>query len=451
MTVIDRSTRERIPRLRLNIDDNDYFRSRLASDSPILDATKPSHILLNSAFASASTQVQNIVATHDEKNHGDVLNRWIDFIASRALVILLRVQSEANAYRMFETLNDRGLRTSQADLVKNYLFGRAGDRIAEVQNNWTLMRGALESMEKDDITIVFLRNALTIMRGFVREAQVYEITQTRANAPQPVVEFSQILAQLSTTYVAIHSSEHERWNGHTREARRAVEVLNLFGIRPMRPLVLAIGHKFEEPETAERALKRLVSLGVRLMITGSTRTGTIEEGLAAVAYRVFDGEIADAGTLHAALQSVTPRDEEFRVRFETATVSNRKLGRYYLRSLEMAACGEEEPWHIPNDDSAVITLEHILPEKPEGNWPQFDEEQVRLCWRRIGNLALLRSGENSNLKSDKFEDKKVVYAQAPYTLTSELRELDDWTLENIAERQKGLGQYALIAWPYNIC
>jgi Protein of unknown function (DUF1524) len=41
---------------------------------------------------------------------------------------------------------------------------------------------------------------------------------------------------------------------------------------------------------------------------------------------------------------------------------------------------------------------HILPEKPEGNWPQFNEDQIRLYFKRIGNLVLLRASENSMLK-----------------------------------------------------
>src|ERR1019366_4375684 len=141
---------------------------------------KPSHRLLNEAFAEAGRQIRAIVAGLDQKDHGDVLNRWVDFIESKALVILLRVPNAANAYRMFETLNDRGKRTSQSDLVKNYLFGRAGERVAEAQQKWASMRGALETMEDDDTTILFLRYALTAVRGFVREADVYEAVQNHA-------------------------------------------------------------------------------------------------------------------------------------------------------------------------------------------------------------------------------------------------------------------------------
>ena len=35
LNVIDRSTRARVPRLRLNLDDNEYFRARLTNEKPI--------------------------------------------------------------------------------------------------------------------------------------------------------------------------------------------------------------------------------------------------------------------------------------------------------------------------------------------------------------------------------------------------------------------------------
>jgi hypothetical protein len=147
---IDRANRARVPRLRLNLDDNDYFRSLLLNEHPLPEPTKGSHRLLCDAFAEADRQIRAIVGVINEKDHGDLLSHWITFIESKALVVLLRVPNDSNAYRMFETLNDRGLRTSQSDLIKNYLFGRAGDRIQEVQQKWTFMRGALETMEDED-------------------------------------------------------------------------------------------------------------------------------------------------------------------------------------------------------------------------------------------------------------------------------------------------------------
>ena len=47
---------------------------------------------------------------------------------------------------MFETLNDRGLKTSQFDLVKKLPFGEAGERLPEAQQKWAKMVGVLESL-----------------------------------------------------------------------------------------------------------------------------------------------------------------------------------------------------------------------------------------------------------------------------------------------------------------
>jgi hypothetical protein len=446
LTGIDRIARERVPKLRLNLDDNDYFRARLTARDPMPEPTKSSHRLLHAAFGEASAHIRRIVAGHAEKDHGDILNRWISFVESKALVVLLRVPNDANAYRMFETLNDRGLRTSQADLIKNYLFGRAGDRLPEVQQRWALMRGALESMEDEDITIIFLRHALIAMEGFVRETQVYDAVQRIARAAQPAVTLTTNLENLANAYVAIHNPDHEKWNAYSDGTRRAIEVLNLFDIRPMRALMLAVAQKFATKE-AEAAFKFCVSLGVRLMIASSTRTGTVEERLAEAAHKIFIGETVTTDALAALLDGMTPTDAQFKAAFETATISNRKLARYYLRSLEMQAKGEAEPWHIPNDDRSAINLEHVLPEKPEGNWPLFIDDEVRLYARRIGNLCLLRASENSNLRSESFMTKKAIFATSPYILTQQIAQAADWTKTEIAERQKVLADYAVQAWP----
>ena len=58
----------------------------------------------------------------------------------------------------------------------------------------------------------------------------------------------------------------------------------------------------------------------------------------------------------------------------------------------------------------------------EGNWPTFTDDEVKQLATRLGNLALMRARDNSNLRSDSFEDKKEVYADSPYVLTSQIAE-----------------------------
>ena len=388
--------------------------------------------------------MKNVVSTLDDKDHGDELNRWIDFLEFRAVAVVLEAPNEADAYRMFETLNDRGLRTSQADLVKNYVFGRASGRIGEVQHAWSQMVGALETIEDDDLTIRFLRHALTMMEGIVREHEVYGVVQRLAKGPQAVVHLTGRLASMAATYVAIYNADHENWNA-SDATRKAVEVLNLVDVKPMRPLMLAIAEKMV-PREVSNAMPLCVSLAVRLMIAGTTRTGKVERGFGEAARKTYAGEVKTAQTLRAELSGFTPSDPEFRQAFEGARVSNRKLARYYLRSMESSAGNESQPWHIPNDDRNEINLEHVLPEKPEGNWPRFSEEERSLYWKRIGNLCLLKAGDNSTMKSAGYSDKKSVYEKSAYRLTKGVAEADEWTTSAIEARQKVLSRLALKTW-----
>src|SRR5436305_4371851 len=448
---IDRDRRQLVPKLALNLDDNELFTQIVAPPTDAeLVPQRASHERLLIARKEAKKQVKRIVAPFDEKEHGEVLNRWVSFIEFQAAAILLRVPSDADAFKMFETLNDRGLRTSQADLIKNHLFSRSNGRIEEVQARWSYMRGALESTSDDaEITMTFLRHALITQYGYLRKADVYDVVQDLAKSEQAAVTLSSTLETLSNVYVATLNLDHERWNTYPDAGRRAAEVLNLFDIKPMRPLVLALAATMD-PNEASRAFKYLIALGVRLMIASSTRTSSVELPLAEAAKLVFDGEIDDAPKLRAKLAGIMPGDQEFQEAFETAKVSNARLARYYLRSLEMTAKGEAEPWFVLHEDRQIINLEHVLPKKPEEHWPEFSEDDVARLATRAGNLALLRVSDNSDLKSLGFDEKKQIYADSPYLLTNMIAESDGCSEAAIEKRQQKLEKLAVKTWPLTL-
>ena len=111
---------------------------------------------------------------------------------------------------------------------------------------------------------------------------------------------------------------------------------------------------------------------------------------------------------------------------------------------------EPEPSFIPNDDQTVINLEHVFPEKPGENYPQFPPEVAPFYFKRIGNLALLTAKENSDLRSAKFEEKKEVYKKSPFELTRQISEISDWNPDSIARRQEIMADLALKTWPIKI-
>jgi hypothetical protein len=426
------------------------YSTQIITNGSGVAAARSSHERLVLARDDAGKHVRRIVAALDEKEHGDLLNRWVSFIEHKALVVLLRVPDDADAFKMFETLNDRGLRVSQADLIKNFLFSRAGSRMTEVESRWSYMRGALESASDDpDITINFFRHALILQKGHLREADVYDAVQGIVRSETGAATFASALETLANVYVATFTADHERWNGYPDSVRRAIEVFNLFDIKPMRPLILAVASNMDTKQ-APLAFRFLVALGVRLVIASSTRSSTVEVPLNDAARDVFAGTIDTATKLGDALTALTPTDGEFRVATGTMKVSNARLARYYLRSLEMTAKGESEPWFVPQGDKHVINLEHILPKKPDAGWPNVTEDDIRQLSTRLGNLALIRATDNSTLRSTAFADKRPVYARSPYVLTSQVAEVEEWAAEAIDARQRKLAELAVLTWPTKV-
>jgi len=338
------------------------------------------------------------------------------------------------------------MRTSQADLVKNYLFGKAAARLNEAQQKWSMMRGSLESLEEDEIIVTFLRQALIIIRGYLTAADVYDAVQNKAKGPQTSIELLGTFEKLASIYVAVLNAESERWNPYPDSMRRAVQTLDRLNLRVLRPLMLAVAERFS-PNEAAAAFQAFISWSVRLLVASSTRSESVIEPIANAAHKVHMGEIETLAALKRELIEIIPGDVQFKEAFESATVSKAALARYYLRSLEMAAKQENAPWFIPNDDKQTINLEHILPEKPdEENWP-VDEDIVRSFSKSLGNLALLLAKSNSTLRSADFATKRVVYAQTPYVLTSQMATLSKWGPREIIERQNVMAKLALKAWP----
>ena len=448
LTGIDLQKRERVPKLRLNVDDNELFRCIVtgASESMYPTATKESQKRLRRAYDLAREHVARVADPGDPWDPGDSLTEMVSFIELRAFVVLLRMSNDADAYRMFETLNDRGLRTSQSDLIKNYLFSRSVERAQEIRTRWNHMQGSLETLGDDDVTVDFLRDAVTVTYGHTRESRVYDAVQTIAKRENAALAFAAKIDGLANGYVATFSSSHERWNGCPHEIRNAIDALNLLAVRPLRPLLLAVERKFPD-RAAASAFQFAVALGVRLLVTIPTRGGSVEEPLAEAAKGVYKGEIKGTDDLKKKLNGVTPSDEEFRAAFEIARVSKAELARYYLRSLERAANDEPQPWFMPVEDRSIITLEHVLPKKPEDRWPQFSDDEAAAYVNRLGNQALLRASDNSGAGNAGFADKRPLYQESPYRLTKMVADAWEWTPVEVVARQKRLAELAVAAWP----
>lgn len=168
-----------VSRLALNIDDRNYFApfiTKLPGDQKRqVESKRTSHERIKTAAALAGERVRTICSAYTkESDRTNRLREWVDFLTKGAIVIVLRLADDLNAFKMFETLNDRGLRTSQVDIVKNYLFQQANDRMGDVQPKWSKMIIVLEGLDIDDIAVHFMRHFMMYRHGTIRRDQVFQ-------------------------------------------------------------------------------------------------------------------------------------------------------------------------------------------------------------------------------------------------------------------------------------
>lgn len=433
------------PQLKLNHADDAYFRSILTGDEHEPKHGAPeSHKRLWIACQSIATWISERL-----KRESDPLS-WLaeftEYLKESAYVIYFIVPDDANAFLIFETMNDRGLDLSIADLLKNYLLGRMKGDFQSVLKSWNSAIASLNAYGGENLFTIFIRHFWSSKHGLVREKELYRNMKSRITTSVNVTDFVNELDSNSYLYAAILSPEHLFWSGASAKAREHIRTLDLLGLEQYRPMLLsALAHL--QIEDIEEILRLLISWNVRLLIVGGLGGGAMENKYCELAKAIRNGELKNVKAIASRARSFIPNDEIFQDSFEVARVAKAKLSRYYLRILELQAANRPKSELVPDTDPTEVTLEHVLPERPTKDaWPQFNDEERKTYRKRIGNMLLLKHKMNAEIRSSSFSEKSKIYEKSDLLLTKEVTKLSEWNKEEIEARQKLLAKLAVKAW-----
>ncbi len=357
------------------------------------------------------------------------------------------VPDHFNTFVMFETLNDRGLKASQADLIKNCLLSFcSSDRIREGQQKWAQMVGVLESLGQAEITVTYLHHVLILKTGPTKEREIFSKVRGLANSESRAMEFLEELADGVNNYAALFNSDHSRWNEYGTSTRKHISTINRdLRVEQIRPLMFAVLRHFPVKE-AKAAFRQFVFWSVRFLIVGE-RGGLLDRNYAQRAQEVAQREIKTAQALAKKLSDIVPNDALFEAAFSDVRVSQAFLARYLLRALEQKAKNVPEPENIPNDDENIVNLEHILPANPDGAWEEMDAETASAVAKRIGNMVLLQAKKNALIGNSAFNDKKKHLKESAFVLTAAVAQYATWGVKDIKDRQAKLAKLAVQTWP----
>lgn len=299
---LDLATHEVVPFLELNVSDNEYFKKLIlktleGKGEGKIEATRESHNRIDATATLAAGHVRDVVRP---VSHGEGARRLIDLVnhlEKYVVVILVRVPQHLSAFRMFETLNDRGLELSEADLLKNLLFDKAGDRIQEANHRWSFMEGTLESVGRDASLVTYIRHYWITQHGQTKEKELYEKIAGTIKTKNQSLDLLGALSSHSTDYTAIFNPYDEKWNSYGTQTKMHIEVIRRhLQVSQIRPLMFAIAMNFPIKQ-AKRAFRMCVCWSVRYLFVGG-RGGVLDALYSTVAQKIGTKAITSADQLY---------------------------------------------------------------------------------------------------------------------------------------------------------
>ncbi len=373
---------------------------------------------------------------HLSKNQGkDGIVKLINEKIMKLSFLEVLLGTDSDVYQFFETLNDRGMDLSIADLVKNRVCGEAVKQGISVEDSaLTIDRisGELGSGKLKRFLLHYCWANVGEEEPPPRK-KLMEWYGKRISQDGNVKSFLNHLEKYALTYYVNFVEPSKCTDSRKREAFTSLDALEATRCYPL----LLMG---EESLEKKNFLKLCNAIEILTF-----RHSTILKRDAKILEDVFHGLISDIrkeksiGEVLEVFrkQDAMKADEQFKLAFAEFEPAYHKTARYTLLKLEEYITGKKQ---APFDWSN-LTLEHILAEK-------LDWEGREEYLERLGNLTLLSFPMNQEASNKPFKQKlKDVYKEEKrIQITKNLIKLKDFTENTIVLRQKKFAENAVKIW-----
>lgn len=428
-------------KLILNRRNDAYFQTYIVPLQKLPKARLRSDEQLRKAFEFF---VGKIEERFKNNSSGSDRAKFLEETTDRLIFTVITVNDELNAFTVFETINARGVRLSPTDLLKNYLFSVVF-KVEPPQNEaetleqlWEGIAGRLGEESFPD----FLRVYWNSRNPRVRESGLFKTIREKTKNKGDVFSLLRNMDEDVETFAALSAPESDVWN---LDQKAFVEQLKLFKVRQPWSLLLAARRAFSDDDFT-KILAACVVISFRYNIIVGRATGDQETVYNSIARQISDKTLATLSSVIHALAPIYPNDDEFSASFSTKSFRSigghgKKIVLYILGRIEASAGATIDV------DSAKYNLEHILPQNPAVNWPQFTHEEAQDMLNRLGNCTILETSLNRDLGNSDFQSKKLVFEKSKIVATQSVAANNqDWNSSRIDLRQRQFAKTATSIW-----
>lgn len=439
-----------------------------------------------------------------EYNEED-LDHYYHKLINIAVIIRLDVTLAQDAYKLFETINNRGLKLSATDIIKNFLLGHASKinddkTLEQVKSIWAQIIKELDGINTDNFFRQYFCSVLKrkiTFNGLVEEFKTYYIKNVEnadllgefevyantsndsnddeeaifVNGDEPtngeelneneeqifrrvtIIDFLKQLKNASEVYRKIcYEDFDEKWIN--------IHITNLWRVQCF-PSFIFLMHFFQKGYSKKNqiiVLKMIETFMLRRHIC-ERRTGE-NDYIFSQLMNCLEGKTEDE-MLYAFRKRIMdyyPEDSEFEDKLPTYQFKGKveDRARYILEQLEYEKRGNTKETVISTSDD--VHLEHIVPQTINtkkaitefGDWITYLGEKAIVKHKkyvsRIGNLTLLAAPLNIQASNNPFTRKKSSYRQSDLLITKDLATKSDFKFYHIDQRGEQITKKALSIW-----
>lgn len=395
--------------------------------------------------------------------------------ALRAVIVKIEVASHADAFVLFESLNNRGMPLSPVDLIKNHLLAESEKKqvmdVDEAFKHWNEMLTSLG--DSYAIHERFLRHYYNAFKS-----ELPDVPNASVGTKSNLIRIFEALLRHDLKQVVDALVESSKIYGRINCVTERDEPTLLDGAfqrlmraqgAPSYVLLMWLMSKRSELKLTDNHLESvahtLTSFFVRRNLTGYPQTYALAKlfmtTIDAVGNARGDNVVK---IITERVNAVSATDEEFRARLVGRIYEeNSDVARFVLATLAEDAMTKETKVNLWRQEKNhfVWTIEHILPqgENLPSAWQQMlggEEVSTRVQEEhrhRLGNLTI--TAYNSNLGNKSFPEKRdrkdsqgrYIGYRNGLSLNAELAARESWTGSDIEERTTALANKVIERFP----
>lgn len=440
-------------KLELNSLDNSQYRRILNGDKP-----RQSESNLKEAVSYFSERINEL---SDEE-----VNRLRKRLLNSITLVTIECSNQESAFRLFETLNDRGLELSAVDLMKNYLYQQAAANTAvnsnAIREDWEEIIDRIR-YEVDKPHRFFIHYML-----FADEPDITETISQRTlydrfkkvvseEIPASSISLEKYISDMADAtflYLDIINAEIDLYGSAGNDRiNQILSDLERLGFTQERTYLMGVFSNITSATEAARALRLIEAFIIRTRFTNSITGTKLNELYATLCSEGFDKHDS-VGYLRSQLADQAPSDDELRAALTSHDFNTGQRAAFVLERIE------EEHFRKGSNNRAVPSgeIEHIAPRQAYtatkyNTWPGYlgvGQDDFNNAKDRLGNLTLLEKRLNLEASDNPFDQKKSRYRGSDYKMANAVADYDDWSIDRINQRTSDLAEKAVDIWNFQV-